>query len=152
MICESFLRECCRLFAIIVQIKWKQMSSPETSLQTLIPALVKAVPVKEWKCFKFLLFSVRWKLLTEKTSIDNLGLCPAAWGCKESRCSPLHSSSYCAVQKNSWTPIQQVCLSMGHTLTCISRTLFELKICIFLNVFLNPDSTKTTNTSVHLLS
>lgn len=90
VICESLQWECCRFLAIIVQIKWKQMGNPENSLQTLILALVKAVPVKVSKCFKFLFSSVldRWKLLTEKANIDNLGFCPAVWGCKESRCSP----------------------------------------------------------------
>lgn len=99
------------------------MGNPEASLQTLIPALVKVVNIKGSKCFKFLVFGVldRWKLLSEKTSIDNLGFYPAAWGFKESRCSPAHSSNYCVVQKNSWAPIQQVCLSTGHTLTCIYK-------------------------------
>lgn len=32
------------------------MGNPEASLQTLNPAPVKAVPIKEAKCFQFLFF------------------------------------------------------------------------------------------------
>lgn len=82
----GFLWECCRSNRLgqccldIIQITWKYMDDPEASLHTLIPVLVKAPPIKDWKHFLFFTGLDTSSFFSWKFCVDNLGFHHSAGG------------------------------------------------------------------------